>query len=390
MKKQLSVLRKSGFMPAVLAVLAVVIAMALPGCQQEDPTLDDLALKSAVIPQLTITYPDEACPGEDFTILFSSTCGKVKIERGYINGDPILNDLNEIVGYEKIHAGLTCDTPSLQWEPVGTDAFLPCTGGTITQNWSEVGTYVYRAKLNQKAVKNSGCPDCAEFKGNKFECFMVTVTECGSGTFTDSRDQEVYKWVKNGDQVWMAENLAYKTATGSWAYNNDESNVAVYGRLYDWATAMNGYSTSDTNPSGVQGICPTGWHLPSDAEWDQLAGFVSEQKGPYTKNANYEWENVGKHLKSTGTIEDNDGLWHFYDVTVEGTDDFGFSALPGGSRSSTGTFLNFGEKGYWWSSTETETYPTRAVVRSLSFHSTFFHWGMGNKVAGWSVRCVRD
>ena len=360
-------------MLGVLAMLAIVLTMALPGCQQEDLTMDDLALKSAAIPELTLTYDDEVCIGEDFTIAFASTCGKVKIERGYINGDPILDDGGLIVGYEKIYAGLTCDTKSLQWEYIGNDQFLPCTGATIVENWAEVGTYVYRVKLNQKADKKSVCMDCADFKGNKFECFMVTVAECGSGTFTDSRDQEVYKWVKIGDQVWMAENLAFKTATGSWAYNNEESNVAIYGRLYDWATAKT--------------ACPPGWHLPTDAEWDNLSGFVSEQKGPYNKS-DYYWENVGKHLKSTGTIEDNDGLWHFYNASVEGTDDFGFSARPGGYRDGSGYFGTVGRNGSWWSCTEFST--SYAWTRRMSGHNTLVYRTNTFKVFGFSVRCVRD
>ena len=372
MKKQVSALRKSGFMLAVSAILALVINMALPGCQQEDLTMDDLSLKSAVLPELKLTYEDEVCAGEDFTIGFVSTCGKVKIERGYINGDPIMEG-ELIVGYEKIYAGLTCDTENLQWEAIGNDEFLSCTGGTITGNWLEMGTYVYRAKLNQKAYKNSECPDCSNFKGNLFECFMITVTECGSVTFTDSRDQKVYKFVEICDQVWMAENLAFKTETGSWAYNNDESKVAIYGRLYDWATAVT--------------ACPEGWHLPSDAEWDQLAQYVSDQKGPYAKSDNF-WYYVGQHLKATGTIEDNDGLWLFYDTSVEGTDDFGFSALPGGARSGGGNFFSMGEAGVWWTSSESSD--THSWRRLLFYGYPELVRSFHPKVNGYSVRCVRN
>lgn len=359
MKKQVSVLRKSGFMRVASAILALLITITLPGCQQEDLTMDDLALKSAAIPELTLTYPDEACPGEDFTIVFSSNCGKVMIERGYINGDPIVDDQGFTVGYEKIYAGLTCDTEFLQWEAIGNDEFLSCTGSTITGNWQEVGSYVYRAKLNQKAVKKSGCPDCADFKGNRFECFMVTVTECGSGTFTDDRDGHKYKWVKIGDQVWMAENLAFKTATGSWAINNDESNVAIYGRLYNWTTAMT--------------VCPAGWHLPSKDEWPVLTDFLGG------------FHVAGGKMKTTGTIEAGTGLWH--NPNTEATNVSGFSALPGGMRN--GSYFNeVGYVGYWWSSSETSV--SQAMGQWLHYELAEAPMFYFRKVLGISVRCVRD
>jgi len=82
-----------------------------------------------------------------------------------------------------------------------------------------------------------------------------------TGTFTDARDNHAYKWVRIGDQVWMAENLAYKPSSGNyWAYNNDQNNIAIYGYLYDWKTACN--------------VCPSGWHLPSDAEWTKLRDYL--------------------------------------------------------------------------------------------------------------------
>lgn len=374
MKK--SILSISGQKPvgAILALFLVVFASLLfQACQNDEINGEDMQLKTAVIPQLTLDYPDEACLGEEFTITYSSTCGKVMIERGYINGDPIYeNDL--IVDYEKVYAGLTCETEGLKWEYIGNDGFMPCAGGVISETLNAEGTYVYRAKLNKKAYKGSVCPDCTTFKGNLFECFMVTVVPGTSGTFTDVRDGQEYNWVKIGDQVWMAENLAYQPETGnSWAYNNVEANVAIYGRLYDWATAKT--------------ACPAGWHLPSDAEWTQLAQYVSDQMGPYTKTENL-WANVGKHLKSTGTIEDGDGLWRFYNAGVEGTDDFGFSGLPGGYRYVSGTFSGIGGNGYWWSSTEFST--TYAWCRLLRYDVTYVGRGFNLKDSGFSVRCVRD
>lgn len=178
MKTKIRTLWKSiimGMIPVVL--ITIVFSVSFQSCQKDEfISKEDLTLKGAEIPGLTLTYDDEYYTGEDINIVFSSTCGRIMIERGYINGDPIMED-GIIVAYEKIYTDLTCDTQGLLWEYIGKNEFLPCTGGTITEKWDEIGTYVYRAKLSQKTIKNSGCPDCLTFKGNKFECFTVTVSE---------------------------------------------------------------------------------------------------------------------------------------------------------------------------------------------------------------------
>ncbi len=92
--------------------------------------------------------------------------------------------------------------------------------------------------------------------------------KCGD-TLTDARDGQKYATVCIGKQNWMAQNLNYD-ATGSACYNNIPGNCTIYGRLYDWNTVMQGASASDSDPSGVQGVCPKGWHVPSKAEWDKL------------------------------------------------------------------------------------------------------------------------
>ncbi len=172
-----------------------------------------------------------------------------------------------------------------------------------------------------------------------------------TGTFTDSRDGKTYKYVTIGKQVWMAENLAYAPSSGRyWAYNNDNSNVAKYGYLYDWHTAKN--------------VCPTGWHLPSDAEWKQLTKFVGSNPGTKLK-AKSGWSSNGN-----------------------GTDDYGFSALPGGSRDSNGSFYDIGYNGYWWSATETDA--TIAWYRNMLNNYSSVGRNDYNKELGFSVRCVRD
>jgi len=139
-----------------------------------------------------------------------------------------------------------------------------------------------------------------------------------TGTFTDSRDNKTYKTVKIGEQVWMAENLNYE-AEGSVCYDNDPANCVKYGKLYNWHTAMK--------------VCPKGWHLPSNAEWAILGDFAGGR------------EIAGKKLKATSG-------WDYEGKSGNGTDAFGFSALPGGEGWPSGKFYYIGNNGEWWSTND--------------------------------------
>jgi len=178
--------------------------------------------------------------------------------------------------------------------------------------------------------------------------------ETHEGTFTDHRDGRVYKTVRIGGHVWMAENLAY-AAKDSRFY---ERNVAYkeYGRLYNWNSAMK--------------YCPAGWHLPSKEEWKALVDSVGGA------------EVAGKVLKAkTG--------WNFYEGMSGGTDDYGFAALPGGVGSSDSNFFNLGFSGYWWTASDYHgsdyayrqymNYGYKGALDNLNVKSYFL-----------SVRCVRN
>ncbi len=156
--------------------------------------------------------------------------------------------------------------------------------------------------------------------------------------FTDKRDGKIYKTVKIGNQIWMAENLAYKANSGCWAYNNDQDNVAKYGYLYDYETATN--------------VCPNGWHLPSDGEWEQLAEYINSVDETVSKYKDT-WKNMGNILKAKSG-------WH---SNGNGIDKFGFSALTGGNSYHDGSFSNIGNEGRWWSSTSINN--TMAWYRNL-------------------------
>ncbi len=210
-----------------------------------------------------------------------------------------------------------------------------------------------------------------------------------SGTFTDTRDGNTYKYVTIGNQVWMAENLKWlpsvvSPATGSnttsyyyvYDYNGTDvnaakatSNYATYGVLYNWTAAMNGQTSSTTNPSGIQGACPTGWHLPSDAEWTELTNYLGGESV------------AGGKLKEAGTT-------HWIDPNTGATNETGFTALPGGNRYFSGQFGNIGSVGFWWSATE--YHAVLAWFRSMDYDDSNVYSYDSGKEFGFSVRCVRD
>lgn len=176
------------------------------------------------------------------------------------------------------------------------------------------------------------------------------------GTMTDDRDGQVYKTVKIGKQVWMAENLNYGDSVQtpsldgkSWCYNNDLAMCALAGRLYTWAAAIDSVALANdpVNPQScgnkvscsrlredslaipLQGVCPSGWHLPNEAEWQALLDRVGGER------------TAGKILKSSQQ----------WDGEVRGTNDFGFSVIPAGTRDSLLEFHSAGTQAHFISTT---------------------------------------
>ena len=176
--------------------------------------------------------------------------------------------------------------------------------------------------------------------------FLKTVNSQTFGNFTDTRDGKTYKTIKIGEQVWMAENLAFKTDTGCWVYDNDKSNVSKYGYLYNWETARK--------------VCPVNWHLPSQAEFETLLD-------KYGGSKNWNHENFEALIKG-GTS--------------------GFSAVLAGWRNYGKKYVFIGNHSYFWSSSAHDTdYPWR-----LYLYGHFRRAGMGSnlKTMGFSVRCIQD
>jgi uncharacterized protein (TIGR02145 family) len=176
---------------------------------------------------------------------------------------------------------------------------------------------------------------------------------------------QTYKTIKMPDgKVWFAENLNYN-AEGSKCYDNKTSNCNKYGRLYSWATAKK--------------ACPSGWHLPSHTEWSNLEKAVGGKHGIV------EAEGYNISFSTAGGIFKSKIGWH---DDGNGTDDYGFAALPGGSGNSDGNFNNAVSNGIWWSSTEDTV--TNAYYLLISYKNMGAYWGSNDKTGLYSVRCVKN
>jgi len=187
---------------------------------------------------------------------------------------------------------------------------------------------------------------------------------------------ETYQTVIIGTQTWMARNLNYN-ASGSTC-----NNCATYGRLYDWATAMNlpgcGYGTSCASQIVYphRGICPSGWHIPSNADWDKLVRYVDGTSGT---SSPYSSPTAGRYLKATSGWNSNGN----------GVDKYGFSALPGGSGYSGGRFQDVGGYGFWWSASEYDS--NRAYYRGMGYDDEYVYYNYGGSKSNLiSVRCLQD
>jgi uncharacterized protein (TIGR02145 family) len=194
-------------------------------------------------------------------------------------------------------------------------------------------------------------------------------------------DGNVYNTVKIGTQTWLKENLkvtkynngdVIKTTTPAnldvsqeeskakyqWAYDGDESKVAVYGRLYTW------YAITDK-----RNVCPTGWHVPTDAEWVTLIDYLGGE------------DVAGEKLKEKGQIH-----WR---SPMGATNESGFTALPGGYRDASGKFGGLRDEGYWRCSTEYNTYFAWYLSMLSAYRNTGKDYNV-SKENGLSVRCLKD
>jgi len=211
-------------------------------------------------------------------------------------------------------------------------------------------------------------------------------------------DGNNYPIVIIGAQTWMAENLKvthYFEGTAiplvednsTWKehsitdkaycyYDNNSANGDIYGAIYTWAAAMNGASSSSANPSGVQGVCPTDWHLPSDTEWQELEMYLGLSQGAASEE---DWRGTdeGDKLKETGTT-------HWDSPNTGATNESGFTALPGGGRDGNSALFGYlGIHANFWDASR--------ILRGLGIeNSGVYRAGPYNGAYGFSVRCVKD
>jgi len=181
---------------------------------------------------------------------------------------------------------------------------------------------------------------------------MTTLPIGLKGYFIDKRDGRLYHTVVMPDgREWMTENLAYDCGDGCSAYGNDPANIDKYGRLYTWDAAIK--------------AVPDGWRLPDDNDWDNLVSATGGSNASRNLKSKSDWNSGGN-----------------------GTDQYGFSALPGGYRYTDGSFNDVGNWGFWWSATEYDAGFARYRLMSWNYVFVLEYWY--GKSGGFSVRCLRD
>ena len=226
---------------------------------------------------------------------------------------------------------------------------------------------------------------------------------CSAERFITDFDNNIYNTVQIGNQCWMRENLrTTHYANGDtileggellsesqpyrYTPHNDVNTISTYGYRYNWNAVMHGANSSETNPSGVQGICPDGWHVPSIAEWQQLSDYVSSV---YAYRCDERESYIAKALASATD-------WGITNTTfdcaignnTEANNATGFSALPAGITDP--DFNGFEFCTFFWSATVADEEYNFSWFRSLFSPSATMDVWQRPQYSGFSVRCVRD
>ena len=361
----------------------------LYGCTGADGTNSMEALNLTILGSDTTHLQAEACDNYMWNGVTYTESGDYFQNLTNIAGcdSVIILHLTVYEGTQNIEADTACG--SFEWHDT---------------TYTESGTYIFGY------INENGCESA--------DTLHLTIISCGGDTPLDGQpcpgtptltdyEGNVYNTVQIGNQCWMRENLrstqyadgtviqkityagtGYATASTVTPYRyapqNNEDNVPVYGYLYNLAAVMHGATPSNANPSGVQGICPMGWHVPSNAEWIQLAEYVSSQGDYICGDDN---DNIAKSLVDTinWLADDSDSCNVGYSPSSNNTT--GFSALPAGTFNTVGPLV-FNRRALFWTTTEEDT--TFHVERGFFHNTAVMVYNINYKDKANSVRCVRD
>jgi len=282
--------------------------------------------------------------------------------------------------------------------------YINIEGGWWTSTESDANHSYEKYMRTGSDVRESSYADLAKTNQYSVRCVRYPSSPpIAYGELTDTRDNQTYKTVKIGTQTWMAQNLNYDI-DGSKCYNDEPSKCDIYGKLYDWTTAMdfpskcNSILSTDDADCGIKtphkGICPVEWHIPSNADWDKLMRSID---GNTDTDSPYYDETAGKHLKSKEGWNDCGPLGSDNRYSCEDT--YGFAALPGGYGNFDGRFDDIDDYGNWWTSSEYDS--NNAYHRYMRYNRDDTGWYMDNDYwrASWynvvkkilfSVRCVKN
>jgi len=243
------------------------------------------------------------------------------------------------------------------------------------------GLSVYNTEVNAVCYFNGTEWDCMDAESLANKAFV-----CGSA-MKDFRDGQIYSTVQIGDQCWMAENLNIGLLVNGnndmtdnniiekYCYDQTSANCDVYGGLYQWDEMMQ-YETTE----GGQGICPTGWHVPSDDEWKTMEMHLGMSQAE-ADDVEYRGTDEGGKLKEAGTAH-----WSFPNTGASNSS--GFNGLPGGIRNTGSSFSLNMTHAYFWTSKPIGT--LGGWIRGLQYeYSQVYRFGYSEKF-GASVRCIRN
>lgn len=299
--------------------------------------------------------------------VYSNSCGESELSL-YIEAKPLPATQNV---YAK---AVSSSAIAVNWSQVcGAEGYFVNRSTSATGTYSRVRATSSTSYTDPDLQPNTNYCYKITYSGNGGEIAILTTPTCAmtppryvTDTITDERDGKIYTTVKidTGKVWWMTKNLNYEFASRSWCYEDDEPKCDTYGRLYDWTTATE------------EEICPEGWRLPSRQEWADLAKSVGGT-GTYGTAG------------TAGTVLKHSTGWTTVSGTPVGTNNYGFSALPGGYKNTIGeVFSDLGIAGYWW--TATENGDDNAYSRSMKNNSVSVVESNDDKTNGMSVRCVQD